>query len=350
MNPKGILAALAAIVLLAAPLAAQQQAQLSEKDRDQAERQMKKAEQQMREAEQQMREAEQQMQEAAARLGRSEATREHQRTERKLVIFSDRARLGLVLRPQANPKSDAVGAYVEALTPGSPAEEAGLHPGDIIVKFNGEPLAAANPKGDEAESAPTARLMELAHGLKDGDEVTLEYRRGGDTKSVTLTATRAIGPRIRMVTVPEPPDIDIPDIEVPDVPDIDVDIHTTARAWRDIELVALNPGLGEYFGTTEGILVVSTPSESPLKIKAGDVILKIGDRTPSSPAQAMRILRSYEPGDNVALQVMRKREKLTIPAQLPPHRTGILRWYGWPREAPEPPAAPAPPGPPMPKM
>ena len=88
--------------------------------------------------------------------------------------------------------------------------------------------------------------------------------------------------------------------------------------------MALNPELGEYFGTAEGILVVSTSKDGPLKLKAGDVILKIGDRTPTTPTQAMRILRSYEPGETVALQVMRKREKLSISVQVPPHRTGVI--------------------------
>jgi C-terminal processing protease CtpA/Prc len=347
MNAKGLLGGLAAMVLLAAPLAAQQSEQASEKDRSQAEAQMKKAEQQMRDAEQQLRDAERALRDAAQRMAQlhMDATLRHM--DRKLVVFSDRPRLGVVLRSEANPKTDAIGAYVEALTPGGPAEEAGLQPGDIIVKFNGEALAAAKSEGEEDESAPTAKLMDLAHDLKDGDKVTLEYRRGSDTKTVTVTATRAVGPHLRMITVPEVPLVEIPEIDVPDIGDIDVDVHTTARAWRDMELVALNPVLGEYFGTSEGILVVSTPTESPLKVKAGDVILKIGDRTPSSPAQAMRILRSYEPGEAIALQVMRKREKVAISVQAPPHSTGSFRWHGKvptppdPRMPPQAPVGPA---------
>ena len=344
MNTKRILARLAIVLLLVtAPVAAQETTKEAEKARREAEAQMKKAEQQMREAEMAMREA-------AEKLGDLQMERNLKRVARKVVIFSDRARLGLVLQSEKNPKTDAIGAYVEALTPGSPAEEAGLRAGDIIVKFNGEPLASATVEADEDESAPTARLMELARDLKDGDKVALEYRRGSETKTVTVTATRAMGPRVRMVIVPEQPLIEIPDIEMPDVPDIDVDVHTGGRPWRDMELVALNPELGEYFGTSEGILVVSTSKDGPLKLKAGDVILKIGERTPTTPTQAMRILRSYEPSETVALQVMRKREKVAISVQVPPHRTGSFRWYGEAPETPEPPAAPAPPAPPAPKL
>ncbi|HLE61202.1 MAG TPA: PDZ domain-containing protein [Thermoanaerobaculaceae bacterium] len=345
MNTSRFLAGFAMLLLLAAPAAAQETSKDTEKARREAEAKMKKAEQQMREAEHQMREAERAMRNAAEGLGHLHMDRDLKRIERRVVIFGDRARLGLVLQSEKNPKTDAIGAYVEALTPGSPAEEAGLQPGDVIVKFNGEPLASAKVEADEDESIPTTRLMELARNLKDGDKVTLEYRRGDQTRTVTVTATRAVGPRFRMVTVPEARLIDIAEIDVPDVPDINVDVYTVGRPWRDMELVALNAELGEYFGTAEGILVVRTSKDSPLKLKAGDVILKIGDRTPGTPAQAMRILRSYEPGESIALQVMRKREKLTISVQAPPHRTGSFRWYGdvpKPPEAPEAPAAPAP--------
>ena len=341
MNATKILARFVIIpLLMAGPIAAQESTGETEKARREAEAQMKQAKEQMKQAEHQMREAERAMREAARRLGDLHMERDLRRIDRKVVIFADRARLGLVLQSEKNPKTDTIGAYVEGLTPGGPAEEGGLQPGDVIVKFNGEPLAGAKAETDEDESAPTARLMDLAHNLKDGDKVTLEYRRGDQTRTVTVTATRAMGPRIRMVTVPEP--IEIPEIEIPDVGDIDVDVHTVGRPWRDMELVALNPELGEYFGTTQGILVVSASKDSPLKLKAGDVILKIGDRTPATPTQAMRILRSYEPGETVALQVMRKREKLAVSVKVPPRRTGSFRSYGEAPEPPEPPAASAP--------
>ena len=230
MKTTRLLAGLGTLLLLAAPAAAQETSKDTEKARRDAEAQMKKAEQQMKQAEQQMREAETQMRDAARQLGDLHVERDLKRAERKVVIFGDRARLGLVLQSEKNPKTDPIGAYVEGLTPGSPAEEAGLQPGDIIVKFNGEALASAKVEADEDESASTAKLIELARNLKDGDKVTLEYRRGAETKTVTVTATRAMGPRIRMVTVPEHPLIEIPEIEVADLPDFDVDVHTTASS------------------------------------------------------------------------------------------------------------------------
>jgi hypothetical protein len=52
--------------------------------------------------------------------------------------------------------------------------------------------------------------------------------------------------------------------------------------FSDLDLVDLNPDLGEYFGSKTGVLVVKAPSDSTIPLKAGDVILKIDGREPKS--------------------------------------------------------------------
>lgn len=323
-----------ALPLWAQAPAAQQGAQDADKQRREAEAQLRKAEQQMREAEQAMREAARKLADSAVRMHLREV-------DRKVAVFGDHARLGVVLRQEKNPATDSIGAAVEALTPGSPAEEAGLRPGDIITTFNGRSLTTGEVDSDEDESAPTARLMDLAGSLKDGDVVNLEYRRGDATATATLTARRPVGPHVRVVTVPRGIGTNGgTSVEIQDMPDIDV---MAGRPWRDVDLVALNPELGAYFGSADGVLVVRAPKEGSLKLQGGDVILKIGDRTPNTPSQAMRILRSYEPGETVTIQVLRKHEKVAVAVQVPARRH---RDFG---RAPQP-AAPAPPAPPAPPV
>jgi len=87
--------------------------------------------------------------------------------------------------------------------------------------------------------------------------------------------------------------------------------------WGGIELVRLNPDLGDYFGTREGVLVVSAPEDSSLALKGGDVIVSIGGRKPTSPMQAMRILRSYDPGESVTLDVLRKQKHVNVAWKVP---------------------------------
>jgi C-terminal processing protease CtpA/Prc len=324
------------LLMVAAPAVAQ-----SEADR---EREQREAEAQMRQAEEQMRQAERQLRDAARKLARmSVDLGKLKDIEKRVVIFGDHARLGIVMRSGADPKTDAVGAYVEALSPGGPAEDAGLRAGDVITTFDGQPLAGASTESHGDECGPCNKLTQLAAKLKDGDKVVLGYRRGSGNGTVTIVARRLLGPNIKILGVPGAEHIEIPEIAMPD---IDVDVSAGGRAWRDIDMVAMNPELGAYFGTSEGLLVVQAPKDNPLKLAGGDVILEIGDRTPASPTQAMRILGSYDPGDTVTLQVIRKHEKLTLTSQVPERRSRTFHWRGNAPEAPAPPAPPAPPTPP----
>ena len=65
------------------------------------------------------------------------------------------------------------GARIVQVTPGSPADDAGLEAGDVIVKADGEAVAS----GDDVRKAVSAN--------KPGDELQLEVERSGDTKTVT---------------------------------------------------------------------------------------------------------------------------------------------------------------------
>ena len=85
----------------------------------------------------------------------------------------------------------------------------------------------------------------------------------------------------------------------------------------NLELVKMNPGLADYFGTSEGILVVSAPGDSALGLRAGDVILAIGGRTPSGPSHAFRILGTYDPGESVTFELMRMKRHVNITGKMP---------------------------------
>ncbi len=217
-------------------------------------------------------------------------------------------RIGVIVGTDANVESDKIGAKIEAVTPGGPADKAGLKVGDIISKFSGTALGGLKAE-DEDESGPGRRLIALARKLEPGDTVRLEYRRGSDTKQATLVAEDLDGGmRVEMPPMAMP--------KVMAMPDIRMD-WSWGEPWGDLDMVSLNPDLGDYFGTKEGILVVKTPADSSLPLKAGDVILSIGGRKPTSQSHAMRILRSYERGESVSIDIMRKQKRTTLTWQVP---------------------------------
>src|SRR5437879_11967723 len=115
---------------------------------------------------------------------------------RTFMLSDHHGRIGVVVKTDASPETDKIGAKIEGVTPGGPADKAGLKVGDIITKFNGTSLAAVKAE-DEEESGPGRKLVELARKLEPDDTVQVEYRRGNDTTQATVAAVN-MGARFRM--------------------------------------------------------------------------------------------------------------------------------------------------------
>jgi hypothetical protein len=260
-----------------------------------------------------------------------------------VFAFSDnRGRIGVVVKTVADAADDKLGARIEAVTPGAPAEKAGLKAGDIITRFNGTALGGVATEDDQA-SGPGMKLIELARALDPGDTVQVEYRRGSDSRKATLVAEDLGGGAMTHMDMAELGDMP----EMGDMPHM-MDFPrlggggpgafslTIGDAWGGIELVSLNPDLGEYFGAREGVLVVRASEDSTLPLKGGDVIVAIGGRKPTSPMHAMRILRSYESGETVAIEVLRKQKRTPLSWKVPEseERFNLMPRVRRPREEP----------------
>ena len=239
-------------------------------------------------------------------------------------VMNRRARLGLKVNLRAR-TTDSVGAYVDAVTPNGPAAKAGVQTGDIITKVDGKSVLAggqAEATGNR-ESIPGLRLIELAAKLEPHDTVAIEFRRGKERKTVSVVTAdepdillrgepggrafafqfRPGGPR-RMVMPLED------DLEQAGPP------FLYGSPLADLELAPLNPDLGRYFGATEGVLVVSVPADSELKLKGGDVVLAVDGRKPASPSHLLRILRSYDRGETFKLDILRNGKRETVPGRV----------------------------------
>src|SRR3954468_21193430 len=136
--------------------------------------------------------------------GRGEVRVDHDRLMR--IVMSRRARLGIKVNLQAR-ATDSVGAYVDAVTPGGPAAQAGIRSGDLITKLDGESVLSGGSAEGAADtqnaSLPGLRLIELAARLEPNDTVPIEYRRGSDRHTVQVVT--ADEPDIAYMTGPARP-------------------------------------------------------------------------------------------------------------------------------------------------
>lgn len=244
------------------------------------------------------------------------------------IVLDRRARLGIKVNLQKR-ETDSVGAYVESVTPSGPAAKAGIRSGDIITKLDGKSVLSGGSAEDRdgRQSPPGLRLIELAARLEPGDSVPVEYRRGKDRRTVTVVTEEEPdmlvqggmpGRPFRMRIGPGSPDVRLPAgdfIERFDPPLAYREFMAGSPLAR-LELAPMNEELGEYFGTDEGVLVISSPANGGLGLRGGDVVLAVDGRKPAGPSHLLRILRSYESGESFKVDIQRNRKRETITARL----------------------------------
>lgn len=228
-----------------------------------------------------------------------------------IARLENRARIGVMVQSGTNGSEELRGALIVSVVEDGPADDAGLRRGDIITSFNGTSLA-----GESDGDSPGERLVELAEDLEPGDEVELEYLRGDESGKATVTAEVIEGGAYAFSFGNggefhvAPFAMERAERALARVRPSISSVFTMHRGGLDLQ--DMNPGLGEYFGTSEGALIVSTPDDSASALRAGDVILSIDGREVNSAGHASRILASYEDGETARIEIMRKQERMTV--------------------------------------
>lgn len=99
---------------------------------------------------------------------------------------SDRPMIGVTT--SAGDKRDTLGLLVNDVTPGSPADKAGIEEGNRLVSINGVNLKVAREDAGDPEmsSAMSNRLRREIAKHKAGDEVQIDVYAGGKVKSVKV--------------------------------------------------------------------------------------------------------------------------------------------------------------------
>lgn len=264
------------------------------------------------------------------------------------TLREGRPRLGLSVET-SEPDEQADGARIVRLMEDGPAARAGLREGDVITRIDGHALTA--PLDAELErdldpdrALPPQRLLEIVRDIEPGQDIEIEYLRDGQAERVTVEAedlsgwgrswdaerfgerVREFGDRMRSFRGPMPPGAPhapgAPDVPMPpgafhfrfDGPDFDRLRSFGMRGGfgSGLELVRVGPELGSYFGTERGVLVTAVPEESALGLRAGDVILEIGDRTVEDPARVRSILSTYDDDELVTFRIRRDGREMDV--------------------------------------
>jgi serine protease Do len=169
------------------------------------------------------------------------------------------------------------GAIISRVESGSPADAAGLRPGDVIVSYNGKPVQDAD--------ALTGMVADTPAGTK----VPIAYYRNGAQQSATATIAR----------------LDLEDNDNAGnndrggAPGFGLSLEDlTPDIARQLEVP---PGVG-------GALVDAVEPYTPASnagLKRGDVILEVNRQPVHSAADASRALRSVRSGDAAFLLLWR---------------------------------------------
>ncbi len=296
---------------------AQQQAQQqAQKDQQQAQKQAQKQQQQELAGQQRdqaslqrdLEQAREELQQAAREVARlsSEVTGPIVRdVQHQFRYRGQRSMLGFVTEDVER------GVRVASVTPNGPAAEAGLKVGETVTEIDGARLTDTRATGAGRQS-PTELLLAHMANVDPGESVKLHVtNEAGAERDVTIKA-RPMATNV-WTNPPAPPGA--PGSFAFSGPG-NFWVFAT-NPWSQMQLVALTTGLGSYFGTTKGLLVLRAPEDATLQLKDGDVILDIGGREPTSPEHAMRILGSFQNGEPLKITIMRNKSKQTLDVKLP---------------------------------
>jgi serine protease Do len=177
------------------------------------------------------------------------------------------------------------GALVAQVVKGSPAEEAGIQEGDVIVEFDGEYIETSS------------ELPHVVGLIKPGSKVEVGLIRDGDKKTLQVEVG-ALSPRA-------------------DVAERDEVTPGGARLGITVEPAA-DPLLTEL-GLTSGVVVRAVRADSAAdgEIVEGDVITMLGSKAVRSAKDFIEAEQSLSAGQSIQVRLWRRGTPLFIGLRVP---------------------------------
>jgi serine protease Do len=172
------------------------------------------------------------------------------------------------------------GVILGDVAPGSPAERAGLRPGDIVLGLDGKPM----------ENGRQLRINIYTRGI--GEQVTLDVQRGDRRLTMRVPVVERESGSTRLL-----------------------DLVTPENAIRSLGVLALDltPRLAELLPSlrrTAGVVVASVSADTPYsqqgRLQAGDVIYMLNGKTIGSVGDLRTAVAGLKPTQSVVLQIERE--------------------------------------------
>jgi serine protease Do len=187
----------------------------------------------------------------------------------------------------ANAKGLDHGVRVDVVKPGSPAAAAGLQAGDILIEMGGKAVYSGE------------RLRWLVKQAPENEPVPVKFLRNDATQTASVRFGTA------------------------DDAGAEASAGGGAPGWPalGIRFQPITPDLRSAMGLSDdrGVLVTEVADDGAAKkagIAVGDVIVRIDRRTIRSGQDLRRAVGFFNPGDTVAVEVVRNRATQVLSAQL----------------------------------
>ena len=239
----------------------------------------------------------------------------------QLFVFNDGAvHLGVDLSDVSTEKAQELklpfieGAIVTDVEKGSPADEAGILKGDVILEFDGIRVRS------------NAELRRLIRETPTGRSVAIQVDRNGKTLNLTaqLKASSEFSYSMPELKIPSMRFDDMPRVHVPPmVFDGPPPAIIKRQAILGIAGNNLTPQLADYFGVKQGkgLLVSEVTKDGPgdkAGLKAGDVITQVDGKPVGGVEELRAALNEKIEGDTakVSLTIVRDRHEVKLQAEL----------------------------------
>jgi serine protease Do len=255
-----------------------------------------------------------------------------QTIEKRIPMFyeSERSFLGIEMEEISKENfakfglSEVRGVAVEKVVENSPAAQAGLQKGDVIIKFNGEEISSVR------------KFMRLISEVSPDHKAKITVLRGGIEQEFTATMGKRPVQTFERVIIPQQGELPmrmpfpIPRGEgtrilrndgLNNIGQFEIITPDTVFAPRSPRRIGIttNPltkQLSEYFGVTDGkgILIETVVENSPASranLRAGDVIVEAEGKPVTNQIDLVKIVNEKKEGE-ISLTIIRDKQRQTV--------------------------------------